>query len=133
MSFRRNTHRLSAGELTVAKRARRGVDASSVGRTAAPMAEVLLCSTMERIGVRELRQHASRYLARVATGETIEVTDRGRSVALLVPIHQDWWQNLVASGQVIPAALEGDLLDEAPGDYGIDASAQLAAMREDER
>ena len=97
------------------------------------MAEVLLCSTMERIGVRELRQHASRYLARVATGETIEVTDRGRAVALLVPTNQDRWQNLVASGQVIPAALEGDLVDDAPGDYGIDASARLAAMREDER
>ncbi len=97
------------------------------------MAEVLLCSTMERIGVRELRQHASRYLARVATGETIEVTDRGRAVALLVPTHQDRWQNLVASGQVIAAALEGYLVDDAPGDYGIDASAQLAAMREDER
>lgn len=40
---------------------------------------------MERIGVRELRQHASRYLERVKAGETVEVTDRGRLVALLVP------------------------------------------------
>ena len=96
-------------------------------------AEVLLCSTMERIGVRELRQHASRYLARVATGETIELTDRGRAVALLVPTHQDRWLDLVASGQVVPAAIEGNLVDEAPDDYGIDASAQLAAMRDDER
>ncbi len=94
--------------------------------------EVLLCSTMERIGVRELRQHASRYLARVATGETIEVTDRGRSVALLVPTHQDRWLDLVATGQVVAAAIEGNVVDEAPDDYGIDASAQLAAMRDDE-
>jgi prevent-host-death family protein len=94
---------------------------------------VLRCSTMERIGVRELRQHASRYLARVATGETIEVTDRGRAVALLVPTHHDRWQNLVAGGQVVPASIEGDLVDEVPGDYGIDASAELAAMRQDER
>jgi len=41
---------------------------------------------MEKIGVRELRQNASRYLRRVATGETLEVTDRGRAVARLVPI-----------------------------------------------
>ena len=41
---------------------------------------------MDRIGVRELRQHASRYLARVANGEAIEVTDRGRPVARLVPV-----------------------------------------------
>jgi prevent-host-death family protein len=96
-------------------------------------AEMLLCSTMERIGVRELRQHASRYLARVAAGEAIEVTDRGRAVALLVPTHEDRWKDLVASGQVVPAAIEGNLVDEAPDDYGIDASAQLAAMRDDER
>lgn len=40
---------------------------------------------MERIGVRELRQHASRYLARVRTGESIEITDRGTLVAVLSP------------------------------------------------
>lgn len=40
---------------------------------------------METIGVRELRQHASRYLARVANGESLEVTDRGRPVARLIP------------------------------------------------
>jgi prevent-host-death family protein len=94
---------------------------------------VLLCSTIERIGVRELRQYASRYLARVATGETIEVTDRGRAVALLVPTHQDRWLDLVASGRVVPAAIEGNLVDEAPDDYDIDASAQLAAIRDEER
>src|SRR5207247_1093408 len=58
---------------------------------------------MERIGVRELRQHASRYLERVAKGETLEVTDRGRPVARLVPITGDTWSNLVASGRVIEA------------------------------
>lgn len=88
---------------------------------------------MERIGVRELRQHASRYLARVATGETIEVTDRGRPVALLVPTRADRWQELIASGQVIAAAGGGDVLDDPPGDYGADASARLADMRADGR
>jgi len=87
---------------------------------------------MERIGVRELRQHASRYLARVATGETFEVTDRGRPVALLVPTHRDRWQDLIASGRVLAATGEGDVVDDAPGDYGIHASARLAAMRDDE-
>ena len=88
---------------------------------------------MEQIGVRELRQHASRYLAQVATGETIEVTDRGRPVALLVPTHGDRWQDLVTSGQVLAATGDGDVIDDAPSDYGIDASAQLAAMRAEER
>jgi prevent-host-death family protein len=88
---------------------------------------------MDRIGVRELRQHASRYLARVASGETIEVTDRGRPVAMLVPVRADEWQHLLASGRVVGPTQDGDVLDEAPADFGIDGSGALAAMREDER
>jgi prevent-host-death family protein len=88
---------------------------------------------MERIGVRELRQHASRYLARVATGETIEVTDRGRPIALLVPTHRDRWQDLIAGGLVLEATGDGSVVDDAPADYGVQASARLAAMRSDER
>ncbi len=88
---------------------------------------------MDRIGVRELRQHASRYLARVAGGETLEVTDRGRPVALLVPVGSDVWQALLGSGRVSRPSGEGDVVDEAPSDYGIDASAELLAMRDDER
>jgi prevent-host-death family protein len=59
---------------------------------------------MERIGVRELRQHASRYLARVRAGETIEVTDRGRPVARLVPIAGSTWEDLIEAGVVNPPA-----------------------------
>ena len=88
---------------------------------------------MERIGVRELRQHASRYLARVATGETIEVTDRGRPVALLVPVPEDRWQEMIAGGKVVAATGDDGVVAEAPGDYGIDASARLAAIRDRER
>jgi prevent-host-death family protein len=40
---------------------------------------------MASIGVRELRQRASELLRRIEHGETIEVTDRGRLVALLSP------------------------------------------------
>ena len=88
---------------------------------------------MESIGVRELRQHASRYLARVASGETLEVTDRGRPVAMLVPVRGDEWQNLLARGRVTPPTEGGDVLDETPSDFGIGPSDTLAAMREDER
>lgn len=86
-----------------------------------------------RIGVRELRQHASRYLALVQRGEVIEVTDRGRLVARLVPAESDSWEQLVASGRVIPPDPDADLLSEPPGDYDIDASSVLAALRADER
>ena len=40
---------------------------------------------MASVGVRELRQRASELLRRVEQGETIEVTDRGRRVAILSP------------------------------------------------
>jgi len=40
---------------------------------------------MASVGVRELRQRASELLRRVERGETIEVTDRGRRVAILSP------------------------------------------------
>jgi prevent-host-death family protein len=41
---------------------------------------------MTSVGVRELRQRASELLRLVEKGETIEVTDRGRPVALLTPV-----------------------------------------------
>ena len=88
---------------------------------------------METIGVRELRQHASRYLARVAHGESLEVTDRGRPIARLVPITTDGWADMIASGKVTPAEDGTDIADEIPGEYDVDASAVLAAMRADER
>jgi prevent-host-death family protein len=88
---------------------------------------------MDRIGVRELRQHASRYLARVAKGETIEVSDRGRLVARLVPVENDPWADLVAARKVLPAEDPTDVTDEPPADYGVRVSDALAAQRADER
>jgi prevent-host-death family protein len=68
---------------------------------------------MERIGVRELRQHASRWLRRVVAGESFEVTDRGRPVALLVPVPDDeGLEALVAAGRARLA--EGHLSDLGP-------------------
>jgi len=88
---------------------------------------------MERIGVRELRQNASRYLARVANGEAIEVTDRGRPIARLVPVPsgENALTELLRSGRLKTPESDTDL--EAPADFGIDAAARLAEMRADER
>ena len=60
---------------------------------------------MARIGVRELRQHASRYLEQVKAGEVIEVTERGKLVALLIsPTPAAAVRDrLVASGRLVPA------------------------------
>jgi prevent-host-death family protein len=88
---------------------------------------------MERIGVHELRQNASRYLERVVLGEVFEITDRGPAVARLVPVSADPWVDLIASGKVTPADDRSNITDEGPADYGIRASATLAAMRANER
>jgi prevent-host-death family protein len=88
---------------------------------------------MDRIGLRELRQHASRYIARVARGETIEVTQRGRLVARIVPAGGDTWDDLILRGEVIPAVASGGLLDDVSLDYDFDASGALEDLRSDER
>lgn len=88
---------------------------------------------MERIGLRELRQNASRYIALVARGETVEVTQRGRLVARIVPAVEDAWEDLILRGDVIPAESPGSLLDVVPIDCGFDVSAELRRMRADER
>lgn len=61
---------------------------------------------MARIGVRELRQNASRYLAQVKAGHTVEVSERGRLIALLVPPDsgRTLRARLVAAGRLIPAS-----------------------------
>jgi len=69
-------------------------------------------SHMERVGVRDLRQRASEILRRVAAGETFEVTDRGRPVALLVTATSVGLDALEREGSLLPA--EGDLLSAKP-------------------
>jgi len=64
---------------------------------------------MRRVGVRELRQQASKYLRQVEAGETIEVTDRDRPVALIVPVPSAGAIERLAAGGRLRAA-DGDLL-----------------------
>ena len=69
-----------------------------------------------RVGVRELRQHFSIYLARVVAGERLDVTDRGRVVAMLIPIPPaaTLVERLVAEGRASPATRNRASLDTAP-------------------
>jgi prevent-host-death family protein len=56
----------------------------------------------ESIGIRELRQHASRYVAIAKAGRRVAVTERGKLVAYLVPAEEPTttFERLVAAGQV---------------------------------
>ena len=92
---------------------------------------------MRAIGIRELRQQASRYLREVQRGETIQVTDRGRPVAWLVPVPQGGGvEELAASGRLVPPASANELdlgspLPPAEGEAL--PSEALATARSDER
>jgi prevent-host-death family protein len=69
-------------------------------------------SHMERVGVRELRRDASAILRRVAAGEIVEVTDRGRHVAVLLQAMPIGLARLEREGQLRRS--EGDLLALTP-------------------
>ena len=67
---------------------------------------------MDRVGIRELRQNLSVHLRRVKGGETLEVTEHGRPVAILSPRpeHLDVRERLIAEGKVVPpSAILADL------------------------
>jgi prevent-host-death family protein len=92
-----------------------------------------------RIGIRELRQHASLYVDLAEKGYTVDITNRGRLVAHLVPASEPESQleRLVAAGIIEPAGDPGDLLDIEPGPPvppgQPTASDILLQMREEDR
>ncbi|MGH7609294.1 MAG: type II toxin-antitoxin system Phd/YefM family antitoxin [Candidatus Dormibacteria bacterium] len=89
---------------------------------------------MIRIGVRELRQHASRYLDRVKAGERIEVTERGRLVALLVSPDpgRSARDRLILEGRLVPASQPFTLPSRlGPADPHSGASSALEDLREE--
>ncbi|MGB3353953.1 MAG: type II toxin-antitoxin system Phd/YefM family antitoxin [Mycobacterium sp.] len=92
---------------------------------------------MEEVGIRELRQHASKYLARVEAGEELGVTNNGRLVARLVPVHAAARSReaLIEAGALIPATRPLNLLEvtasPAP-DRDRTSSDVLSEMRDEQ-
>ena len=93
----------------------------------------------DSIGLRELRQNASRYVALAKAGQRIPVTVRGELVAYLVPAEEptSMFQRLVAAGQVRPATGQG-LLEGLgpipPAEVGESSPyEELTRMRNEER
>jgi prevent-host-death family protein len=56
------------------------------------------------VGIRELRQDASKVLKDVKDGATVEITEHGRPIAHIIPIQKSNWEELIAAGLVIPAS-----------------------------
>src|ERR1700761_3032721 len=88
-----------------------------------------------RIGIRELRQHASVYVDLVERGYTVDITNRGRLVAQMIPVRdpESPLERWIARGVIERAEDDGSVLEVdpypavAPGTPT--ASDALAALR----
>lgn len=86
---------------------------------------------MEQVGVRDLKQNASRVLARVKAGETLEVTEHGRPIARLTPVDGvDDYDRLVEAGELLPGTQEVLTASPVRVASGVRLSDDLAALRE---
>jgi prevent-host-death family protein len=76
---------------------------------------------MTTAGIRELKDHLSRYVRRVEAGERVAVTAHGRVVAEIVPPgtaaesrRRTRFDELVADGAIRPPVERGDPLEGWP-------------------
>jgi prevent-host-death family protein len=62
-------------------------------------------SRTREVGIRELREHLSKWIAEVQEGKELTVTDRGKPVARISPVDEDRLriQRLVDEGIITPA------------------------------
>ncbi len=105
----------------------RGARTREPGRPASRVEPTERTSARRRIGIRELRQHASVYVDLAEKGYTVDITNRGRLVAQLVPAFgpDSPLERLIAAGIIEPAEEPGGVSDIDP--YPSPASGRLAA------
>ena len=68
-----------------------------------PAAKVVRPAAMQSVGVRDLRQNASKVLDAVKAGAIIEITEHGVPVARLAPIKRSLYDEYIESGLIKPA------------------------------
>jgi prevent-host-death family protein len=73
-------------------------------------------AAVTQIGIRELRQHASIYVDLAEKGYTVDITNRGRLVAQLVPAKDldSPLERWIAAGLIEPAEEPGGVTDIEP-------------------
>ena len=84
--------------------------------------------------VRELNQNTAGVLARVKSGEELEITERGMLIARLVPAQENPLTAMIRSGQLHPATVPGPA--PRPGGPVLtdhEAGEVLRELRDDER
>ncbi len=108
---------MSAGQPAKGRGAEGRVSRSREPSRPAPRAEATeRTSARHRIGIRELRQHASIYVDLAEKGYTVDITNRGRLVARLVPVREPGspLERLIAAGIIDPAEEPGGVGDIEP-------------------
>jgi prevent-host-death family protein len=107
------------------------------GRPASRAEASTRAAASTRIGIRELRQHASVYVDLAEKGYTVDITNRGRLVARLVPVREPGspLERLIAAGIIEPAEEAGGVADldpyPAPPAGRPTASEILSQMRQE--
>ena len=101
--------------------------AAEPGRPASRAEAARRTAARTRIGIRELRQHASVYVDLAEKGYTVDITNRGRLVAQLVPVREPGspLERLIAAGIIEPAEEAGGVGDLDP--YPAPPAGQPAA------
>lgn len=88
---------------------------------------------MERVAIRTLNQQTAEVIARVERGEVVEITNRGRAVARIVPIASDGMADLVAEGAALPPTVAGSVpMPTVVAEPGSEAGALVSALRDEE-
>ena len=89
---------------------------------------------MGQVGIRALQQNASAVVARAAAGEIVEITDRGRPGARLVPVGEGILSSPVAIGAQPARRRVRDLPPPLPALSGQPTLGELLSeARADER
>jgi prevent-host-death family protein len=87
---------------------------------------------MESVPVRVLNQDTASVLSRVENGEVIEITNRGKPIARIVPIGPHGLDDLIATGRVIAATSAGPIpMPEGEPDTLIDSTDIVSKLREE--
>lgn len=64
----------------------------------------------------------------------MEITNRGRPIARIVPIGDDSLADLIAAGVVLPPTIPGPIpMPTAPAEDGSEAGDLLSTLRDEER
>ena len=116
----------------------RAVRTREPGRPASRAQAAPRTPARRRIGIRELRQHASVYVDLAEQGYTVDITNRGHLVARLVPVKElgSPLERLIAAGIVEAAEEPGGIGDIEPypaPPAGSAAGGQSRIRRQGER